>query len=398
MTSINDINFKGKKVLIRVDFNVPLDKNKQITDDSRIVESLPTIKKLIADGGKVIMMAHFGRPKQGGFEEDYSLKPIVGYVEKMLGKKVAFTQKLLFDNEVLDMINSLQDGDVMLLENIRFYPQETKGDVDFAEKIAALGDCYINDAFAASHRNHVSTCTLAHFFPNHRYFGYLMEHEVTNLQRLMRNAGRPFTSVIGGAKISSKINILESLIDKSDNILIGGGMVFTFLKAQQKTIGSSLCEDDCIEEAKRIMEKAKAKNVSLLLPVDVVIADRFANDANRKTVSADDIPSDWMGMDIGEKTSALYQDVIMKSQTILWNGPMGVFEMDNFATGTKNVALAVADATDKGAFSTIGGGDSVAAIHLFNLGERVSYVSTGGGAMLEYIEQGTLPGIDAILK
>ncbi|MDR1847055.1 MAG: phosphoglycerate kinase [Bacteroidales bacterium] len=394
MKSIKDINFKGKRVLLRVDFNVPLNENRQITDDTRIMESLPTIKKLVADGAKTILIAHLGRPK--GFDEKYSLQPVADYLKPLLGK-IHFLSELL-DDKVLDMVNNLQEGEIMLLENIRFYSEETKGDEAFAQRLAKLGDCYINDAFGSSHRNHVSTCTLAKFFPDNKYFGFLMEYEVTNLKKLMQNPKKPFTSVIGGSKISSKINILKSLLSISNNILIGGGMVFTFLKAQGKHIGNSLCEDDCLEIANDFLRTAQEKGVKIYLPADIVIADRFANDADRLTVSADAIPDNRMGMDIGERSAVIFWEVLLQSKTILWNGPMGVFEMSNFAAGTKAIAEATAAATDRGAFSTVGGGDSVAAINMFNLGNRVSFVSTGGGAMLEYIENGTLPGIDAVIR
>ncbi|MDR0789731.1 MAG: phosphoglycerate kinase [Bacteroidales bacterium] len=397
MKCIKDVNFKGKRVLVRVDFNVKLDDRKNITDDFRIRETLPTIKKLIGDGARVVIMSHSGRPKKGGFEEEFSLIYVAKHLSNLLGKDVVFTQELLGDN-VTNLVNGLKDGDVMLLENIRFYPEETKGDEAFAQRLAKLGDCYVNDAFGAAHRSHVSTAVIAKYFPNDKYFGFLMEHEVINLQRLMQNPQKPFTSVIGGAKISSKISVLQSLLNISDNLLIGGGMVFAFLKAQGKQIGKSLCEDDCLQVATDLMTKAKEKGVKIYLPIDVVVADKFANDANRKVVDIDNMPPDWLGMDIGEKTAAMYNEVILNSKTILWNGPMGVFEMSNFMQGTKSVAEATAEATDKGAFSTIGGGDSVAAINLFNLSKRVSYISTGGGAMLEYLENGTLPGIEAILN
>ncbi|MDR1725945.1 MAG: phosphoglycerate kinase [Bacteroidales bacterium] len=395
MKSIKDVNFKGKKVLVRVDFNVPLDEHKHITDDTRICEAVPTINKLVADGAKIILIAHLGRPKKNGFDEEFSLKPIADYLEKLLDKKVIFIQKLLGE-EVEHIINNMKDGDIFLLENIRFYPEETKGDEAFAKKIAALGECYINDAFGSSHRLHCSTAVIAKFFPNDRYFGFLMEYEVKNLNRLMRESKKPFTAIIGGSKISSKIKILESLLDIADNILIGGGMVFTFLKAQGKEIGKSLCEDDCMQVADNLMKKAKIKRVKVFLPIDVVEAEKFDNNAIRKEVSVDKINSQYMGMDIGEKTAKIYFDVIAESKTILWNGPMGVFEMSNFRMGTKAMAEAIAEATANGAFSTVGGGDSVAAINMFGFADKVSFISTGGGAMLEYVENGTLPGIDAI--
>jgi phosphoglycerate kinase len=397
MKNMKDVNFKGKRVLVRVDFNVPVNEKGNITDDTRIREALPTIEKLVSDGAKIILMSHFGRPKKGGFEEAFSLAPMAEHLEQLLGHKIIFSQQLL-GTEIEDIISKLKDGDIFLLENIRFYPDETKGDEAFAQQLAKLGDCYVNDAFGSAHRDHCSTATIAKFFPDDKYFGFLMQHEVDNLRRLMLHHQRPFTAVIGGSKISTKINILKSLLNICDSILIGGGMVFTFLKAQSLPIGKSLCEDACLSVASDLLTAAAEKGVQVLLPVDIIAADRFANDATKISIDATQIPDDYMGMDIGERSSEIYADVILKSKTILWNGPMGVFEMPNFATGTKSIAQATAQATSLGAFTTIGGGDSVAAINMFNLTDQISYISTGGGAMLEYLENGTLPGIEAILS
>ena len=395
MKTIKDTNFKGKRVLVRVDFNVPFDKQGNISDDTRIMEAMPTINKLIADGARVILMAHLGRPKKGGFEPEFTLKPVAEYLSKIIKQDVIFTQSLLGD-EVTKLANALQDGQVMLLENIRFYPEETKGNEDFAKQLSLLGDAYVNDAFGAAHREHASTATLAKFFPNDKYFGLLMENEVKNLNKLMNNYEKPFTAVIGGSKISSKIGILESLIDIANNLVIGGGMRYTFYKALGHNVGNSLCEDDKIDTAKALMQKAKDKGVKLYLPEDSIVADDFSENANTKYVPTMDIPDGWEGMDIGEKSIKTYCDVVLSSKTILWNGPMGVFEMKKFADGTFAIAKAVADATQKGAFSAIGGGDSVSAIKESGYADKVSYISTGGGAMLEFLEGKVLPGIKAI--
>lgn len=395
MKTIKDTNFKGKRVLVRVDFNVPFDKQGNISDDTRIMEAMPTINKLISDGARVILMAHLGRPKKGGFEPEFTLKPVAEYLSKIIKQDVVFTQSLLGD-EVTKLANALQNGQVMLLENIRFYPEETKGNEDFAKQLSLLGDAYVNDAFGAAHREHASTATLAKFFPNDKYFGLLMENEVKNLNKLMNNYEKPFTAVIGGSKISSKIGILESLIDIADNLVIGGGMRYTFYKALGHNVGNSLCEDDKIDTAKALMQKAKDKGVKLYLPEDSIVADDFSENANTKYVPTMDIPDGWEGMDIGEKSIKTYCDVVLSSKTILWNGPMGVFEMKKFADGTFAIAKAVADATQKGAFSAIGGGDSVSAIKESGYADKVSYISTGGGAMLEFLEGKVLPGIKAI--
>ena len=396
MKSIKDINFKGKKVLVRVDFNVPLDESKNITDDTRMRESMPTINKLLNDGAAVIIMAHFGRPKKGGFEAEYSLNPVAKHLSEMLNKKVMFTQEVLVD-KVAGLSSNLEDGDVMLLENIRFYPEETKGDVAFAEKLAKLGDAYVNDAFGAAHREHASTATIARFFPNDKYFGFLMENEVRNLQKLMNNPSKPFTAIIGGSKVSSKIGILKNLAPIVDNIIIGGGMTYTFLKAMGINIGTSICEEDKIDLAKELIEEMKRQNTKLILPIDHIIADKFENEANKMNTQDQSIPDGFMGMDIGEKSIELFKNIILESKTILWNGPMGVFEMPSFAKGTFAVAEYIAKATKQGGFSAVGGGDSVAAINQSGFAKDISYISTGGGAMLEYLEGKTLPGIKAIL-
>jgi phosphoglycerate kinase len=396
MKSIKDVNFKGKKVLVRVDFNVPLNETKQITDDTRMRESMPTIKKLLDDGAAVILMAHFGRPKKGGFEEEFTLKPVAKHLSEMLQRDVIFTQELLGE-KVTTLCSNMHDGDIMLLENIRFYPQETKGDVEFAKHLSLLGDAYVNDAFGTAHREHSSTATIARFFPNDKYFGFLMENEIKNLQKLMNNPQKPFTAIVGGSKVSSKIDILKNLSPIVDNMIIGGGMTYTFLKAMGVNIGTSICEDDKIELAKELMQEMKKQNTKLILPNDHLIADKFDNNANIKTTSDNNIPEGFMGMDIGEKSIELFKNTILNSKTILWNGPMGVFEMPSFAKGTFSIAECIAKATQKGAFSAVGGGDSVAAINQSGYAKEVSYISTGGGAMLEYLEGKTLPGIKAII-
>ena len=396
MKSIKDVNFKGKKVLVRVDFNVPLDENKNITDDTRMRESMPTIKKLINDGAAVIIMAHFGRPKKGGFEAEFSLNPVAKHLSEMLNQKIMFTQEVLVD-KVSGLSSNLENGDVMLLENIRFYPEETKGDIAFAEKLSKLGDAYVNDAFGAAHREHASTATIARFFPNDKYFGFLMEDELKNLQKLMKNPSKPFTAIVGGSKVSSKIDILKNLAPIVDNIIIGGGMTYTFLKAMGINIGTSICENDKVDLAKDLIKEMEKQNTKLILPVDHIIADEFDNEANTLNTDNQSIPDGFMGMDIGQKSIELFKNIILESKTILWNGPMGVFEMPSFSKGTFVVAEYIAKATKKGAFSAVGGGDTVAAINQSGFAENISYISTGGGAMLEYLEGKTLPGIKAIM-
>ena len=396
MKSINDINFKGRKVLLRVDFNVPVDDNKHITDDTRMVESLPTIKKLMNDGAAIIIMAHFGRPKKGGFEPEFTLEPVAKHLEELIGRPVKFTQELLGSGVPEKMAANLKDGDVMLLENIRFYPEETKGGEELARQLAALGNCYINDAFGAAHREHSSTAVIAKFFPNDKYFGFLMENEVRNLEKLMQNPPRPFTAIIGGSKVSSKIGISENLIDKVDNMIIIGGMRYTFTKALGGKIGNSICEDDKLDLARDLMRRMDEKGVKYYLPVDSVIGDKFGNDANTQIVPSGEVPDGWESMDCGPESCKAIRDIVMNSKTILWNGPAGVFELSTFAKGTHEIANYVAEACKQGAFAAVGGGDSVAAVKQMGIADKMSYVSTGGGAMLEYLEGKVLPGIKAI--
>jgi phosphoglycerate kinase len=396
MKTIHDHNFKGKKVIIRVDFNVPLNHNRQVTDDTRIRESLPTIKKILNDGASVILISHLGRPK-GGFENDYSLTPLVPVLTKLLGRNIIFTRDL-FGQKTMEVCSKLQPGEIVLLENIRFYPEEENGtDGEFAKNIASLGDAYVNDAFATAHRAHMSVSVLPKYFPNDKYFGLLLANELANLDKILLEAQSPFTAIIGGAKVSNKIGIIKNLINKVDNMIIGGGMAFTFIKALGGRIGNSLYEEDWIDAAKDMVQEMMLKGVNLYLPTDVIVADTFSNDANFTTCSADDIDDKWMGLDVGKKTCRRYAEIINNSNTILWNGPMGVFELPNFQQGTKAIAIAVAGATISGSFSLVGGGDSVAAINTYNLTDQISYVSTGGGAMLEYIEGRELPGVKAIL-
>ena len=396
MKSIKDINFAGKKVLLRVDFNVPMDENKHITDDTRMRESMPTIEKLLKDGAAVIIMAHFGRPKKGGFEPEFTLEPVARHLETLVGRPVKFAQALLGSGEPEAMAAALKGGEVMLLENIRFYPGETKGDEALAEQLSKLGDCYINDAFGAAHREHSSTAVIARFFPNDKHFGFLMENEVRNLEKLMQNPPRPFTAIIGGSKVSSKIGILENLLDKVDNMIIIGGMRYTFTKALGGKIGNSICEDDKLDLARELMHRMDEKGVKYYLPVDSVIGDKFGNDANTQIVPSGEVPDGWESMDCGPESCKAIRDIIMQSKTILWNGPAGVFELDTFARGTRDIAQSVADACKQGCFAAVGGGDSVAAVKQMHLADQMSYVSTGGGAMLEYLEGKVLPGIKAI--
>lgn len=396
MSKFSDFNFKGHKAVVRVDFNVPLNDQFQITDDTRMTAAVPTIKKILADGGSVILMSHLGRPKDGPTDK-YSLKHLVNHLIKLLdGVTVKFATDCI--GEVAEKAAAaLQPGEVLLLENLRFYKEEEKGDKGFAEKLSKLGDVYVNDAFGTAHRAHASTAVIAEFYPaEKRMFGLLMEAEVGNAEKVLHGAASPFTAILGGAKVSDKILIIENLMEKANNIIIGGGMAYTFLKAQGKEIGSSLCENEKLDLALELLAKAKAKGVALILPVDSVAADKFAADANTQVVSNDAIPAGWMGLDIGPKSVAIFSETIQQSKTILWNGPMGVFEMQAFQNGTKSVADAIVLATAQGAFSLVGGGDSVAAVNQFGLAEKVSYVSTGGGAMLEFFEGKTLPGIAAV--
>jgi len=395
MNTIDQFDFKDKKALIRVDFNVPLDDEFKITDDKRIRAALPTISKILKDGGAVILMSHLGRPKDGPTDK-YSLKYILSDLSALVGVEVKFADDCIGESAAKQAAD-LKPGEVLLLENLRFYKEEEKGDVAFAEKLSKLGDVYVNDAFGTAHRAHASTSIIAQFFPDAKYFGYLMASEVENAEKILNHAERPFTAIMGGAKVSDKILLIEKLLDKVDNLIIGGGMAYTFAKAQGGEIGTSLLEADKQALSLELIEKAKAKGVNLILPVDTVIADKFANDADKKDVDSGQIPADWMGLDIGPKSVALFQDVIKNSKTLLWNGPMGVFEMESFQVGTKAVAEAVVAATkDNGAFSLIGGGDSAAAIAKFGMEDEVSYVSTGGGALLEYMEGKELPGVKAI--
>src|SRR5476649_2034849 len=394
MKTIDQISFAGKRALVRVDFNVPLDKEYNITDDNRMTAALPTIKKILKDGGCVILMSHLGRPK-GGPEEKYSLKHVVKHLSDLLGQQIEFADDCIGEQAV-EKAKNLKAGEVLLLENLRFYKEEEKGDKDFAEKLSKLGDIYVNDAFGTAHRAHASTAVIAQFFPNAKYFGYLMAAELHNAEKVLNDAARPFTAIMGGAKVSDKIELIERLLDKVDNLIIGGGMAYTFAKAQGGKIGKSLVEEDKLDLANSLIKKAKEKHVNLLLPTDSIIADNFSNDANTETAQNNDIKDGWMGLDIGPDSIAEFTKVVETSKTILWNGPMGVFEMEKFEAGTKAIAEAVVKATANGAFSLIGGGDSAAAVAKFNLTDDVSYVSTGGGALLEYMEGKELPGVKAI--
>jgi phosphoglycerate kinase len=394
MQTIDNFSFKDIKALIRVDFNVPLDDSFNITDTSRIDATLPTIRKILNDGGSVILMSHLGRPK-GGPEKKFSLKHLVPYLAEQMKCTVLFADDCIGKN-AWELAAGLKTGEILLLENLRFYKEEEKGDEGFARKLADLGDFYVNDAFGTAHRAHASTTVIAKFFPESKAFGYVMAQEVGNLNKILKEAQHPFTAILGGAKVSGKIEIINHLMDKVDNLIIGGGMMFTFIKALGGEVGSSMVEEDLLELTRNIVEGAKMMGVNLYLPVDSVIADAFSNDANIKVCNAYDIPDTWMGLDIGPNSCQKFDHVIQKSATILWNGPMGVFEMDHFEEGTKFIAQSVALATENGAFSLVGGGDSVAAIHKYNVEDKVSYVSTGGGAMLEYIEGKILPGVKAI--
>ena len=417
MKMIQDFNFKGRKAIVRVDFNVPLDKKTfVVTDDTRIKGALLTIKKIIGDGGSCILMSHLGRPE--GRMEKYSLKPVLPVLEKYLGMHVLFADDCLGDSAV-SMSAALKPGEVLLLENVRFYPEEEGKPVlpetatdeekkaakaamkvkqkELAKKLAAYAEIYVNDAFGTAHRAHGTTAVIADFFPeDKRMFGYLINSELAAMDKVLKSAGRPFTAVMGGAKVSDKILIIDNLLDRVDNLIIGGGMTYTFIKAMGGKIGNSLCETDKLDVAKAVLDKAKAKGVNLLLPVDGLNADKFEADADTYVSAIDDVKDGWMGLDIGEKSIKLFEEVILKSKTVLWNGPMGVFEIEKFAKGTTAIARAVAKATENGAFTLIGGGDSVAAINKNGLADKVSYVSTGGGAMLEYMEGKKLPGIVAI--
>lgn len=394
MRTIDTINFSGKKALIRVDFNVPLDENFNVTDANRIEAAKSTIDKILNDGGSVILMSHLGRPKAK--EEKYSLKHIVSKVSEVLGKPVIFATDCI-GSEAEEKAKNLKSGEVLLLENLRYYKEEEAGDVEFSKKLAQLGDVYVNDAFGTAHRAHASTTIIAQFFPNDKYFGHLLAKEIESLDRVLKNSEKPVTAILGGSKVSSKITVIENILDKIDHLIIGGGMTFTFVKALGGQIGNSICEDDKLDLALEILAKAKEKSVSVHLPVDMVIADAFSNDANTKTANVNEIPDGWQGLDVGEKTLENFKQVILDSKTILWNGPVGVFEMEKFAVGTIKLGDFIAEATKNGTFSLVGGGDSVAAVKQFGLESKMSYVSTGGGAMLEMLEGRILPGIQAIL-
>ena len=396
MKTIDTYNFANKRVLVRVDFNVPLDDNQKITDTNRIDATLPTIRKIIGGGGSAILMSHLGRPKNGP-ENKLSLKHLIPYLSEKLGIPVLFADDCIGES-ARTMATELKPGQVLMLENLRFYKEEEKGDLEFTAKIAALGDAYMNDAFGTAHRAHASTTLIAAHFPNDKMFGLLMEKEVRSITKVLKEAQKPFTAVLGGAKVSGKIEIINHLMDKVDNLLIGGGMMFTFIKAMGGKIGGSLVENDLLELATNTIEGARLRGINLVLPVDAVAASAFAENAETQLCKAGEIPDGWMGLDIGPESIALFSGIIENSKTILWNGPMGVFEMCTFQTGTKNIAKSIATATSNGAFSLIGGGDSVAAINKFKLADKVSYVSTGGGAMLEFIEGKELPGVTAIME
>jgi phosphoglycerate kinase len=396
MSKFSNFNFQGKTALIRVDFNVPLNESFQITDDTRMRAAVPTIKKILSEGGSVVLMSHLGRPKEGPTNK-YSLKHLVNHLSELLGDvPVKFAEDCISEQAV-QMAKALQPGEVLLVENLRFYKQEEKGDTEFGEKLARLGDIYINDAFGTAHRAHASTAVIAQFFPSERrMFGLLMESEVASAEKVLHGSEKPFLAIIGGAKVSDKILIIENLLDRATDIIIGGGMAYTFFAAQGGRIGNSLCEADRLETAVDLMKKAEEKGVCIHLPADSVIADKFANDASISSSLSTNIPDGWMGLDIGTMACETFAKVIHNSKTILWNGPMGVFEMEPFQHGTKTIATAIAEATQNGAFSLVGGGDSVAAVNQFGYTDKVSYVSTGGGAMLEYFEGKELPGIAAI--
>lgn len=398
-----NIDVKGKKVLVRVDFNVPLDSNFNITDDTRIQAALPTIRYITDNGGAAILMSHLGRPQKklkddGTIDvEKFTLQHVVDHLSELLNKNVKFCPETV-GAKAQEMVDGLSEGDVLILENTRFNDGEKKGDETFAKQLADLADIYVNDAFGSAHRAHASTTTVAKFFDkDQRSFGFLMEKEIENAEKVLREHESPFTAILGGAKVSDKIGLIEKLLDKVDNIIVGGGMAYTFVKAQGGQVGKSLVEEDKLELAKELLNKARAKNVNLLLPVDSIIADDFSNEADHKPAQSSEIPEGWMGLDIGRKARDKFAEVIDGSRTIFWNGPMGVFEMSNFAHGTKAIAQAVAAATDHGAYSLVGGGDSVAAVNQMGLADQISFVSTGGGAMLEYMEGKELPGVKAIL-
>lgn len=395
MKTLNDFNFNNKKAIIRVDFNVPLDENFKVTDATRIEAAKPTIDKILKDGGSVILMSHLGRPK--GVEANYSLQHIVSKTEEILGQKVHFASDCIGETAEIAAKN-LQPAEILLLENLRFYAEEEKGDVEFSKKLAALGDIYVNDAFGTAHRAHASTTIIAQFFQDAKCFGYLLAKEIESIEKVLKNSEKPVVAILGGSKVSSKITVIENILDKVNHMIIGGGMTFTFVKALGGKIGDSICEDDKLDLAIEILKQAKAKGVQIHIPVDVVAADAFSNDANTQIVDVNHIPDGWQGLDAGPKSLAIFRRIILDSKTILWNGPLGVFEMDNYSKGTIALGEYIAESTENGAFSLVGGGDSVAAVKQFGLEPKMSYVSTGGGAMLEMLEGRTLPGIAAILE
>lgn len=396
MTTVKDIQFEGKRVLVRVDFNVPLNDDLKVTDDTRIRATIPTIQTILENGGRPVLMSHLGRPK-GAYDDKFSLSNIAYKVEELLGVKVNFAIDCV-GGETVQASNDLKEGEVLLLENLRFHEGETNGDKAFAEELAKSGDYYVNDAFGTAHRAHASTAIIADSFKGNKTFGLVMAAEIENVSKVLNSTEKPVTAIVGGAKVSSKIAILENLVAKLDNLIIGGGMAYTFLKAKGGKIGSSLVEDDFLETAREILKSAEIKGVNVYLPVDSVNADQFSNDANTEVTAADTIQDGWMGLDVGPKTVEMLDDVLKASKVILWNGPMGVFELPNFANGTVGVGKSIVEATKNGAFSIVGGGDSVAAVKQFGMAEQVSYVSTGGGAMLEYLEGKNLPGIEAVLN
>ena len=393
MSTLKEFNFKNKKALIRVDFNVPLDENLQVTDDTRIQSAKNTIFKVLEDGGSCVLMSHLGRPKSN--EPEFSLKNITPVVEDILGVQVLFAKDCV-GAEATQMVKALQPGQVLLLENLRYYKEEKEGDTSFAQSLSEHGDIYVNDAFGTAHRAHASTSIIAQFFPKNKCFGFLLEQEIQSIDKVMTSGEKPVLAILGGAKVSSKITIIENILDKVDHLIVGGGMSFTFIKAQGGSIGDSICEDDKMDLALEILKSAKEKNVQLHLPVDVLVADDFSNNANTKVVDITSIPVNWQGLDCGPKTKAIFHEVVQQCKTILWNGPLGVFELDTFSTGTKALGDSISEATKNGAFSLVGGGDSVAAVKQFGFEQKVSYVSTGGGAMLESLEGKILPGIAAI--
>jgi phosphoglycerate kinase len=396
MITVNDFNFKDKKAIIRVDFNVPQDDNLKVTDNTRILAAKPTIDKILNDGGSVILMTHLGRPK-GGFEDKYSLKHIVDEVSKVLEQEVIFVEDCI-GSTTETTISNLKPKQIVLLENLRFYKEEEAGDYDFASKLAKLGDIYVNDAFGTAHRAHASTAIIADFYPKNKCFGLLMAKELESINKVLKSDDKPVTAIIGGSKVSSKITIIENMLPAVDNLIIGGGMAYTFVKAKGGKIGNSICEDDYLETALQIIEAANKNNVTIFLPSDTLAADAFDNNANTQIVPTNEIPDNWQGLDVGPATSQLFDEVILKSKTILWNGPVGVFELETFKKGTMSIAHAIEKATKNGSFSLVGGGDSVAFVKQNHFEDKVSYVSTGGGAMLESLEGKTLPGVAAILK